>query len=151
MLWRSKPSLVGPDMQFMFIHVPFHPPHLQAPPNSYTFGIATVPESRGWVRLASKDPKAAPLINPNYLGEDSDVRRLLLGIEKARELNASNASSQWGTTEVLAGEQISDEAGLRDVVSRGTGTSYHPVGTCRIGTDDGAVVDPELRVHGVGA
>jgi choline dehydrogenase len=149
MLWRSDPSLDGPDMQFMFIHVPFHPPHLQAPPNSYTFGIATVPDSRGWVRLASADPKAAPLINPNYLGEDSDVRRLLLGIEKAREINATSAFSEWGTTEVLAGQHIQDEEGLRDFVSRGTGTYYHPVGTCRIGTDDAAVVDPELRVQGI--
>jgi choline dehydrogenase len=149
MLWRSDPSLDGPDMQFMFIHVPFHPPHLQAPPNSYTFGIATVPDSRGWVRLASADPKAPPLINPNYLGEDSDVRRLLLGIEKAREINATTAFSEWGTNEVLAGEQVQNEAGLRDFVARGTGTYYHPVGTCRIGTDDRAVVDPELRVHGI--
>jgi choline dehydrogenase len=149
MLWRSDPSLDGPDMQFMFIHVPFHPPHLQAPPNSYTFGIATIPDSRGWIRLASKDPKAAPLINPNYLGEDSDVRRLLLGIEKARNLNASSAFSEWGTTEVLAGEHVQDEAGLRDFVSRGTGTYYHPVGTCKIGADDGAVVDPDLRVRGI--
>ncbi len=148
-LWRSEPSLPGPDMQFMFIHVPFHPPHLQAPPNSYTFGIATVPDSRGWVRLASADPKAAPLINPNYLGEDSDVQRLLLGIEKARELNGTSAFAAWGTTEVLAGEQIQDEAGLRDFVSRGTGTYYHPVGTCKMGADDEAVVDPELRVHGI--
>lgn len=149
MLWRSDGSLRGPDMQFMFIHVPFHPPHLQAPPNSYTFGIATIPDSRGWVRLANADPKAAPLINPNYLGEESDVRRLLLGIEKAREINAASPFSEWGTTEVLAGEQIQDEAGLRDFVSRGTGTYYHPVGTCKIGTDDAAVVDPELRVHGI--
>ena len=149
MLWRSDPSLPAPDMQFMFIHVPFHPPHLQAPPNSYTFGIATVPDSRGWVRLASADPKAAPLINPNYLGEDSDARRLLLGIGKARELNATRPFSRWGTREVLAGEHIQDEAGLRDFISRGTGTYYHPVGTCKIGTDDAAVVDPELRVHGI--
>jgi choline dehydrogenase len=149
MLWRSDPSLVSPDMQFMFIHVPFHPPHLQAPPNSYTFGIATIPDSRGWVRLASADPVAAPLIHPNYLGEDSDVQRLLLGIEKARELNAASAFSEWGTREVLAGEHVQDEAGLRDFVSRGTGTYYHPVGTCRVGTDDEAVVDPELRVHGI--
>jgi choline dehydrogenase len=149
MLWRSDPSFDGPDMQFMFIHVPFHPPHLQAPPNSYTFGIATVPDSRGWVRLASADPKAAPLINPNYLGEDSDVRRLLQGIQKAREINTTSAFSEWGTTEVLAGEQIQDEEGLRDFVSRGTGTYYHPVGTCKIGTDDAAVVDPELRVNGI--
>jgi choline dehydrogenase len=148
-LWRSDPSLPGPDMQFMFIHVPFHPPHLQAPPNSYTFGIATIPDSRGWVRLASADPKAAPLINPNYLDKDSDVQRLLLGIERARELNAASAFSEWGTREVLAGEHIQDEAGLRDFVSRGTGTYYHPVGTCRMGADDEAVVDPELRVHGI--
>jgi choline dehydrogenase len=50
---------------------------------------------------------------------------------------------------VLAGEQIQDEAGLRDFVSRGTGTYYHPVGTCKMGSDDASVVDPELRVHGV--
>ena len=149
MLWRSDASLDGPDMQFMFIHVPFHPPHLQAPPNSYTFGIATVPDSRGWIRLTTNDPKAAPLINPNYLSEDSDVRRLLLGIEKAREINSTRAFSEWGTTEVLAGEQIRDEDGLRDFVSRGTGTYYHPVGTCSIGVGDDAVVDPELRVHGI--
>ena len=149
MSWRSDPNLAGPDMQFMFIHVPFHPPHLQAPANSYTFGITTVPDSRGWVRLASPDPNAAPLIDPNYLGEDSDIRRLLLGIERARELNATSAFSEWGTREVLAGEHVGDEAGLRDFVSRGTGTYYHPVGTCKIGVDDDAVVDPELRVHGI--
>lgn len=50
---------------------------------------------------------------------------------------------------MLAGEQVQDEAGSRDFVSRGTGTYYQPVGTCRIGTDDGAVVDPEPRVHGI--
>ena len=149
MLWRSDPALDGPDMQFMFIHVPFHPPHLQAPPNSYTFGIATVPESRGWIRLASADPKAPPLINPNYLGEDADVRRLLLGIGRAREINAASSFSEWGSREVLAGDQITDEEGLRDFVSRGTGTYYHPVGTCKIGDDEAAVVDPDLRVYGI--
>lgn len=149
MLWRSEPGLSGPDMQFMFIHVPFHPPHLQAPPNSYTFGIATVPDSRGWVRLADADPRSAPLINPNYLGEDSDVRRLLLGIEKAREINATKAFSEWGATEVLAGEHIRDEAGLRDFISRGIGTYYHPVGTCKMGVEDDSVVNPELRVRGL--
>jgi choline dehydrogenase len=149
MLWRSDPSLPGPDMQFVFIHVPFHPPHLQAPPNSYTFGIATIPDSRGWVRLASADPKAAPHINPNFLGEDSDVRRLLFGIENVRELNATSAFSAWGTREVLAGEDVRDEAGLRDFIARGTGSYYHPVGTCKMGVDDDAVVDPELRVHGL--
>jgi choline dehydrogenase len=77
------------------------------------------------------------------------VRRLLQGIRKAREINATSAFSEWRATEVLAGEQIQDEEGLRDFVSRGTGTYYHPVGTCKIGTDDAAVVDAELRVHGI--
>ena len=149
MSWRSDPSLPGPDMQFMFAHVPYHPPHLQAPPNSYSVGITTVPDSRGWVRLASADPTAPPLINPNILAEDSDVQRLLLGVRKARELNTAAAFAEWGPREVLPGEHIQDEKGLRDYIARATGTYFHPVGTCKMGTDDHAVVDPQLRVHGV--
>jgi choline dehydrogenase len=149
MSWRSDPSLPGPDMQFLFMHVPYHPPHLQAPPNSYTFCIATVPDSRGWLRLASADPTAPPLINPGYLAEDSDVRRLLLGLRKARELNAATAFAEWGPREVLPGDHIQDEKGLRDFIARATGPYFHPVGTCKMGTDDHAVVDPQLRVHGV--
>jgi choline dehydrogenase len=149
MLWRSDPGLPGPDMQFMFIHVPFHPPTLQAPENSYTFGIATVPQSRGWVKLASADPDQPPLINPNYLAEEADVLRLLLGIERARELDATKAFAPWRKREVLAGDEVRDEVGLRDFIARGTGTYYHPVGSCKMGIDEQAVVDPELKVHGL--
>ena len=149
LLWRSEASLPGPDMQFLFIHMPFHPPYMEAPPNSYSFGIATVPDSRGWVRLASADPTAPPLINPNILAEDSDVRRLLLGVRKARELNTAAAFAEWGPREVLPGDHIQDEKGLRDFIARGTGCYFHAVGTCKMGTDDRAVVDAELRVHGV--
>ena len=91
MLWRSSDSLAGPDMQLMFIHVPFHPPTLASPPNSFTFGVATVPDSRGTIRLASADPAAAPLIDPNYLGTESDMRRMLDGVAVARELAATSA------------------------------------------------------------
>ena len=149
MSWRSDPSLPGPDMQSLFSHVPYHLPHLQAPPNSYTFCISTVPDSRGWLRLASADPTAPPLINPRYLAEDSDVRRLLLGLRKARELNTATAFAEWGPREVLPGGHVQDEKGLRDFIATATGTYFHPVGTCKMGTDDRAVVDPQLRVHGV--
>nr|WP_255638220.1 hypothetical protein [Amycolatopsis sp. DSM 110486] len=54
MVWRSDPSLTGPDMQLMFLHVPFGPPALPAPPNSFTFGLATVPQARGAVRVAGR-------------------------------------------------------------------------------------------------
>ena len=70
------------------------------------------------VQPASADPKAPPLINPNYLAEDDDVRRLLLGLGKARELNTATAFAEWGTREVLPGEHIQDEKGLRDFISR---------------------------------
>jgi choline dehydrogenase len=100
MAWRSDPSLPGPDMQSLFIHFPSPPPSTQAPPNGYTVAIATVPASRGWLRLASADPTAPPLINPNYLAEDSDVRRLLLGVRQARELSTATAFAEWGPASI---------------------------------------------------
>jgi choline dehydrogenase len=149
MLWRSDGSLSGPDMQLMFIHVPFHPPALVSPANSYTFGVAIVPESRGSIKLASADPGAAPLIDPNYLGTESDVRRLLHGIAVARGIAATSPFRDWQAREVLPGPDVTDEAGLRAFLAQGTGTYYHPVGSCAMGTDEHAVVAPDLRVHGL--
>jgi len=133
-------------MQLMFIHVPFHPPTLQAPPNSFTFGIATVPEARGSVRISGPDPEAPPIIDPNYLGAESDVRRIVHGIEVTRELAATEPFAAWRGREVLPGSDVSD---LRDFAARGTGTYYHPVGTCAMGIGADAVVSPDLRVHGL--
>jgi len=147
--WRSDDSLPGPDMQIMFIHVPFHPPHLEAPPNSYTFGVACVPESRGSVTITSPDVDAPPLIDPNYLGEESDVDRVVEGIKVARKIAATEPFAAWQHGEVLPGSAVETDEQLREFVALGTGTYYHPVGTCAMGTTDAAVVDPELRVHGL--
>jgi len=149
MLWRSDPSLPGPDMQLMFIHVPFHPPTLEAPANSFTFGVAIVPEARGSIRIAGPAPETPPLIDPNYLGTESDVRRAAYGIEVAREIAASGPFGAWRAREVLPGPGVSGEAGLREFAARGTGTYYHPVGSCAMGTGPEAVVGPDLRVHGL--
>ncbi|WP_406079032.1 GMC family oxidoreductase [Micromonospora sp. NBC_00858] len=149
MQWRSDPGLPGPDMQLMFIHVPFHQPALQAPPNSFTLGVATVPEARGTVRLASADPGVAPLIDPNYLGHPSDIRRLVEGIQVARTIAATEPFDGWRGGEVLPGPDVRHPAGLREYLRWGTGTYYHPVGTCAMGTDVEAVVGPDLRVHGL--
>jgi choline dehydrogenase len=149
MLWRSDPALPGPDMQLMFIHVPFHPPALQAPQNSFTFGVATVPEARGSVRIADADPRTPPLIDPNYLGTESDVRRLLQGIEVAREIAATEPFGPWRATEVLPGAAVTGEAELRAFLARGTGTYYHPVGSCAMGPGPDSVVGADLRVHGL--
>ncbi|WP_197724170.1 GMC family oxidoreductase [Mycolicibacterium aurum] len=149
LLWRSDAALAGPDMQLMFIHVPFHPPHLTAPPNSYTLAVAMVPDARGSIRLAGPNPSTPPLIDPNYLGVESDIRRMIHGVRVAREIAATEAFAPWRGREVLPGPDASDEAALRDFVARGTGTYYHPVGTCAMGTGEDAVVGPDLRVHGL--
>lgn len=149
MLWRSEDSLAGPDMQLMFIHVPFHLPHLAAPANSFTLAVATVPDARGSIRLAGPDPSTAPLIDPNYLGEESDVRRMIHGLKVARDIAATAPFAPWRGGEVLPGPDVTDDAALRAFLARSTGTYYHPVGSCAMGTDVDAVVDPELRVHGL--
>ncbi|MBO0679040.1 GMC family oxidoreductase N-terminal domain-containing protein [Mycolicibacterium sp. S2-37] len=148
-LWRSDASLAGPDMQLMFIHVPFHPGHLSAPRNSFTLAVATVPESRGSIRLAGPDADTPPLIDPNYLGTESDVRRMLDGLAVAREIAARAPFDPWRGREVLPGPEAADEAALRSYLARATSTYYHPVGSCAMGTGPDAVVDPDLRVRGM--
>ncbi|MFI9052138.1 GMC family oxidoreductase [Streptomyces sp. NPDC053427] len=149
LLWRSDAALSGPDMQLMFIHIPYHPPTVQAPANGFTFGVATVPQSRGSVRLADADPDTPPLIDPNYLGAESDVRRMLHGIEVARDIAATGPFSGWRSREVLPGDGVTDAAGLRRFLADATGTYFHPVGSCAMGTGPDAVVAPDLTVHGL--
>ncbi|CAN3129637.1 GMC family oxidoreductase [Mycobacterium sp. smrl_JER01] len=149
MVWRSDGSAAGPDMQIMFIHVPFHPPHLYAPANSFTMAIATVPEARGSIRVPGPDPTLAPLIDPNYLGAESDVRRLLDGIDVARAIAATEPFTAWRGREVMPGAAVQDRKALRSFVTQATSTYYHPVGSCMMGVGPDAVVDTELRVHGL--
>ncbi|MFF4695354.1 GMC family oxidoreductase [Streptomyces chattanoogensis] len=147
--WRSDASLPGPDMQLMFIHVPYCPPTMQAPEHSFTFGVATVPESRGSVRLADADPDTPPLIDPNFLGEESDVRRMLHGIRTARDIAAAAPFAPWRAREVLPGDGVTDERELRRFLATATGSYFHPVGSCAMGTGADAVVAPDLTVHGL--
>lgn len=150
MLWRSDASLAGPDMQLMFIHVPFHPPHLSAPANSFTFGVALMaPEARGSIRLSGPQPQRPPLIDPNYLGSEADLRRMVDGIGVAREIAASEPFAPWRAREVLPGPDAADPKALRSFLSTAACTYYHPVGTCMMGLGSDAVVDPRLRVHGL--
>ncbi|MEZ0365006.1 GMC family oxidoreductase [Mycobacterium sp. pUA109] len=106
------------------------------------------PESRGTVRLASSDPFTLPLIDPNYLAEPRDLATLVAGMELVRETVGHSAIAPELGREVLpAADQ--EGADLADFVRRNASGVYHPVGTCRMGTDERAVVDPALRVGGV--
>ncbi len=105
--------------------------------------------SRGEVTLRSADPDVAPAIDPNYLAEESDVALHVRGIRMAREIGEADALKEWRRREVLPGPGRRTDAELREYVRQAASTIYHHVGTCRMGIDHMAVVDPDLRVHGV--
>ncbi|MGV0737657.1 GMC family oxidoreductase N-terminal domain-containing protein [Mycobacterium syngnathidarum] len=106
------------------------------------------PDSRGTVRLASTDPFTAPLIDPDYLAEPRDLATLVAGMELVRETLAHPAIAGEVGREVLPGSDLTGTE-LAEFVRRNASGVYHPVGTCRMGTDERAVVDPALRVRGV--
>lgn len=107
------------------------------------------PKSRGTVRLASAEPDAAPLIDPAYLSDPRDAQFLFDGVKLMRELAASQHLKSVVTSELHPADAArSDEDLWRELPNRAT-TVYHPVGTCRMGSDERAVVDPLLRVRGI--
>jgi choline dehydrogenase len=101
------------------------------------------------LRLSSNDPAAQPLIDPKYYDDPRDLEVMAAGLNIARELGRANAFAEWRGLEVVPGDAINYAAGVRDYVRRSLLTYFHPVGTCRIGQDDTAVVDTDLRVHGI--
>lgn len=106
------------------------------------------PESRGTVRLSSSDPYTAPLINPNYLAAQKDLDTLVAGLELVRDVIGHPDVRGSVRDEVFPGTGCTGTE-LADFVRRNASGVYHPVGTCRAGTDDRAVVDPQLRVRGI--
>jgi choline dehydrogenase len=107
------------------------------------------PESRGTLEIKSPDPAAAPAIQPNFLEREADVRTMLDGMKLIRRFAAAPALSRWIKAEHDPGPACASDDDLVDFLRNKGFTVYHPAGTCRMGRDADAVVDPELRVHGV--
>jgi choline dehydrogenase len=107
------------------------------------------PKSRGTVRLASADPDKAPLIDPNYLSDPDDARMAIAGLRLAREVMAAPSMAPYLERERMPGADKTSDADLAAYVREWAKTDYHPVGTCKIGLDPLAVVDPDLRVRGI--
>jgi choline dehydrogenase len=146
---RSNPDLDAPDVQLLFMDLPFHPPTMTGPQNGYTIGFSHLrPHSRGSLALASADPTAAPLIDPAFLTDERDMTGMVTALELARGVGESRALADWRDRELLPGTASQDADELRAYLRMGVGTYFHPVGTCRMGSDPQSVVDPQLRVHG---
>ncbi|CAI8828141.1 Alcohol dehydrogenase (acceptor) [Pseudomonas chlororaphis] len=107
------------------------------------------PQSRGRVEIRSADPQAAPLIQPNYLSHPEDLRVAADAIRLTRRIVAAPALQAFKPTEYLPGAELRSEEQLHQAAARIGTTIFHPVGTCRMGQGTDAVVDAELRVHGI--
>jgi choline dehydrogenase len=142
----------GPDLQLLLIGQPYRSQTLPGPDHDGGFAIAfsaMLPHSRGTVRLASRDYSAGPLIDPNYLTDRRDQRVMLAGLRIAREIGGAEALADWRGAEAQPGRALQGEDAMLDYIRESQVVYFHYAGTCRMGTDDLAVVDPKLRVRGI--
>jgi choline dehydrogenase-like flavoprotein len=148
---RSRPGLPAPDLQFHFAPAYFVDNGFEEyDGHAITSGPVLVkPKSRGWVRLRSADPSAKPRILTNSLAADEDVEALRAGVERAREIAAAGPLAEVVGREIFPGPDVDTEEAIAADIRRRVELLYHPVGTCRMGSDTDAVVSPDLRVHGI--
>jgi choline dehydrogenase len=107
------------------------------------------PESKGHIHVTSSDPRRPPAINFNFLSSPIDAALTVRAIRIARAIMTAPAMATFQVTEVAPGTDRNDDDEILDWVKRAAETTYHPVGTCKMGSDPMAVVDAKLRVHGI--
>ena len=148
---KSRPDLDTPDLQFHFIAALMYD-HTRKKSDRHGF-MAHVcqlrPESRGYISIKSSDPTVAPIIQPNYLAAEEDRRAMREGVRLAREVFAQAAFDPYRGPEMMPGAHIQTDAQIDAFVRKTAETIYHPVGSAKMGKDQDAVVDPELKVYGV--
>ena len=150
LFWHSRRGLVGPDIQALFGHLPRYPKGQSGPPDGFSLhSMLTRPASRGSVGLGSADPTAPPRIDPAYVSCSADLDAIAAGIELLREVAAQDAMEPWRGPELFPGSAVTAQTELREYVRTSFSTIFHPTGTCKMGVDESAVVDPSLRVRGI--
>jgi choline dehydrogenase-like flavoprotein len=149
---KTDPALATPDIQYFFVHASYanaaerildrHP--------GMTLGVSQLrPKSKGSIHVQSADAGAMPNIRPNFLAVDEDRQCLIKGMQIARRIVQRSALKDLVQRETSPGEATVSEAQWLDYARANGQTIYHPIGTCRMGTDALAVVDPQLRVRGL--
>ena len=118
----------------------------------HMYGVIVIlgkPKSRGTVRLASRDVRVQAEIDPNYFGDEEDLRTLVEGVRLARRVVGAPALAEWGNTELMPGRWVGSDQAIANYVRKNVMTTYHFAGTCALGEHEDAVVTPRLEVRGV--
>jgi choline dehydrogenase len=149
---RSREGLASPDLQLLFTPASYAQGvfrQLEHEPGMTVAVCPVRPDSRGTIMAQSPDPFTYPAIRPNYLSAPSDLRVLIAGIDHTRRIFAQPAMAPYSVEETTPGSSITTDEQFGEF-ARANGTNvFHPVGTCKMGTDPMAVVDPRLRVIGI--
>jgi choline dehydrogenase len=154
---KSRPDLAGPDIQFHILPATMDTEklanaqkmELEKQPGLTIAPCQLRPESRGTVSIRSPDPATHPAIRPNYLGDPLDQEVLVAALKWGRAMAGQPALARYIDHELNPGAAVQSDAELLDYARTYGTTIYHPVGTCAMGRGPQAVVDPQLRVHGV--
>jgi choline dehydrogenase len=148
---RTRSELASPDVKISIS--PFSAERPQDGLHRFS-GFTSIayqlrPESRGEIKLKSPDPFDAPAVHPNYLAAETDQRAIVAGLKLIRRILANPHMQQFIDREFQPSPEVATDEQLLDYARRRGGTVYHPTSTCRMGSDPIAVVDAELRVHGI--
>ena len=151
---RSDPRLDRPDLQLNFTTWTYAGRDRNGVrPHPFPgFSVSAVhlrPEARGTVRIKNPDPLAAPAIRFNFLRSREDVRALIVGMRLARKISRQPALAGYVAEEILPGAGVQTDTEFEASIRQNGLSNLHPVGTCRMGSDEAAVLDPRLRVRGI--
>jgi choline dehydrogenase len=149
---RTRPELEVPDVQYLFSHASYSDPQVRALDRAPGMTVTLYqcrPESTGSIHAKSSDPAAAPAIRPNYLADEADRRTLVAGMKIARRIVNNKALDRYRSFEMNPGDRCQTDDALLAFARQYGHTAYHVVGTCKMGHDQKAVVNDELRVEGM--
>jgi choline dehydrogenase len=150
LFWRSRPGLRVPDIQPIHFMFPMYETWMDGPTNGFTLmGGMVRPASRGSLRLTGPSPDDPVALDPNVLACEADLESLVAAVELCRRIGGSETLREWGAKERYPGAAVETSDAVRAYVRETAITYHHQVGTCKMGIDAAAVVDPRLRVHGI--